>query len=177
MGTTATVAEPPSTTAAATDPVVVVSDEQADVGVDADRWARLALDVLRAEGARGELTLTFVDPDEIAALNAEHLGERGPTDVLSFPLDAELADPLADVPVLLGDVVVCPAVAAAHAERHAGTTDDELALLVVHGVLHVLGHDHAGPGEAARMRERELELLQQHHWNGPAPTAFRQEQQ
>jgi probable rRNA maturation factor len=174
-GTTATVAEPPSTTAAATGPVVVVSDEQANVGVDVERWARLATDVLRAEGARGELTLTFVDGDEIAALNAEHLGERGPTDVLSFPLDAEVADELGDVPRLLGDVVLCPAVAAAQAACHAGTLADELALLVVHGVLHVLGHDHAAPGEAARMRARELELLQRHHWHGSAPTGFRQE--
>ena len=56
------------------------------------------------------------------------------------------------MPVLLGDVVVCPAVAAEQAPTHAGTLDDELALLVVHGVLHVLGHDHAEPAEARRMR-------------------------
>ena len=53
------------------------------------------------------------------------------------------------MPVLLGDVVVCPAVAADQAPTHAGTVDDELALLVVHGVLHVLGHDHAEPAETA----------------------------
>jgi probable rRNA maturation factor len=78
--------------------------------------------------------------------------------------------------VLLGDVVVCPAVAAEQAATHAGTLDDELALLVVHGVLHVLGHDHAEADETATMRARELELLQQHHWSGPAPIGFRQEQ-
>ena len=61
--------------------------------------------------------------------------------------------------MLLGDVVVCPAVAAEQAPTHAGTLDDELALLVVHGVLHVLGHDHAEPDETATMRARELELL------------------
>ena len=59
---------------------------------------------------------------------------------------------------------------------HAGTLDDELALLVVHGVLHVLGHDHAEPDEATAMRSRELELLERHHWDGPAPAGFRQEQ-
>ena len=81
-----------------------------------------------------------------------------------------------DLPLLLGDVVLCPAVAARQAPEHAGTLDDELALLVVHGVLHVLGHDHAEPDQAERMRARERELLEAHHWDGPAPAAFRQEQ-
>ena len=125
--------------------MVVGADEQSDVEVDVDRWCRLATAVLRDGGRDGELTLTFVDRAEIAALNEEHLGHAGPTDVLSFPLDA--ADRAAadgrTVPVLLGDVVICPDVARAQAPTHAGTLDDELALLVVHGVLHVLGHDHA----------------------------------
>jgi probable rRNA maturation factor len=79
------------------------------------------------------------------------------------------------VPVLLGDVVVCPEVAAAQAPEHAGTLDDELALLVVHGVLHVLGHDHAELGEATTMRAQERAHLEAHHWGHPAPPAFRQE--
>ena len=179
--------EPPSTAgvgAADPDPVVVdgvsvvVADEQNEVAVDATRWARLAAAMLSAEGRLGELTLTFVERDEIAALNEEHMGANGPTDVLSFPLDAEV-DP-ADVPagwgpVLLGDVVVCPGVAADNAPTHAGTLDDELALLVVHGVLHVLGHDHAEHDETARMRAAELDHLVALHWHGPAPAAFRQE--
>ncbi len=99
----------------------------------------------------------------------------GPTDVLSFPIDAELADvvlcapspsrgpdrappDLGDMPILLGDVVICPAVAARQAPEHAGTLDDELALLVVHGVLHVLGHDHAEDAERTAMRARELDV-------------------
>ena len=86
------------------------------------------------------------------------------------------AEPLADEPVLLGDVVVCPAVAAEAAPTHAGTLDDELALLVVHGCLHVLGYDHAEPDQTRVMRARELELLTAHHWGGPAPDGFRQEQ-
>jgi len=107
-------------------------------------------------------------------LNAEHMGTQGPTDVLSFPLDDDEPGQR-DVPVLLGDVVVCPAVARDQAPEHAGSLDDELALLVVHGVLHVLGHDHAEPDETAVMRARELELLESFHWDGPAPTSFRQE--
>jgi len=173
------VAEPPSPTLTTfTDEVVVVgADEQDEIDVDVDRWTRLARAVLETEQRRGELTLTFVDRDEIAELNAEHLGKTGPTDVLSFPLDDdEGTSAPRGVPVLLGDVVVCPAVAAEQAATHAGTLDDELALLVVHGVLHVLGHDHAEPDETATMRTRELDLLQQHHWAGPAPAGFRQDQ-
>jgi probable rRNA maturation factor len=175
-------AEPPSPTVGTGSAVTVVgADEQqpgdARVDVDVDRWSRLATLVLEDEGRRGELTLTFVDRDEIAALNAEHMGKGGATDVLSFPLDAldddEVDDP--DVPVLLGDVVVCPDVAREQAPDHAGTLDDELALLVVHGVLHVIGHDHAEPEQTAVMRARELELLTAFHWGGPAPAGFRQD--
>ncbi|MDJ0771636.1 MAG: rRNA maturation RNase YbeY [Ilumatobacter sp.] len=156
---------------------VVVSDEQTEMAIDAPRWAALAAAVLRREGAHGELTLTFVDRAEIAALNREHMGEDGPTDVLSFPLDAGDAygDHLVG-PVLLGDVVVCPAVAAEAAPSHAGTVDDELALLTVHGVLHVLGHDHAEPDEARLMRAREIELLSELHWHGGPPAGFVHEQ-
>jgi probable rRNA maturation factor len=158
-------------------PRVVCTDvrspaEAAALAVDVDRWRRLALDCLGDEGVGGELTLTFVDRDEIADLNLEHMGVDGPTDVLSFPLDD---DSPAGVPTLLGDVVVSPAVAAAQAVDHAGSVDDELALLVVHGILHVLGHDHAALTETQRMRARELELLRAHHWGGPAPDGFRQE--
>lgn len=169
--------EPPSPPLTAARAIVVGADEQAEIAVDADRWCRLAQTVLDDERRAGELTLTFVDRSEIAALNAEHLGHDGPTDVLSFPLDDDRADrtDFGDVPVLLGDVVICPAVAAEQAPGHAGTLDDELALLVVHGVLHVLGHDHADDDERRSMQDRELVLLQHHHWGGPAPIAFRQE--
>ena len=170
--------DPPSPTGVGP-PIVVCADEQDDVDIDAARWGALAEAVLRAEGVSGELTLTFVDPAEIATLNAEHMGVPGPTDVLSFPLDAATMNASENVdgtPVLLGDVVVCPAVAAAAAPDHGGSVDDELALLVVHGVLHVLGHDHQHPDEMARMRAREVDLLQELHWNGPVPAAFRQEQ-
>ena len=143
-----------------------------EVGVDVERWRRLALDVLAVEGAVGELTLTFVDVDDIAELNEHHMGKQGPTDVLSFPMDDE---PVDGVPTLLGDVVISPAVAAGQFADHAGTLDDELALLVVHGILHVLGHDHAEPDETAVMRGREVALLERFHWGGSAPSGFRQQ--
>ena len=115
----------------------------------------------------------------MAELNGRFMGAEGPTDVLAFPIDDPIEpgrwpdagstgpdrEPpeLADLPVLLGDVVVCPAVAARQAPEHAGTFDDELALLVVHGVLHILGHDHAAPEETARMQAKERELLERFH--------------
>jgi len=177
------------------DPEVFCSDEQSDVEIDLPRWQRLAERVLGAEGIRGgtEMSVIFVAEPDIAELNESFLGVVGPTDVLSFPIDAADLDlpptsggatrgpdraPLdpSDLPLLLGDVVICPSVAARQAPTHAGTLDDELALLVVHGILHVLGHDHAEPEETKVMRKRELELLEQLHWGGPAPVGFRQEQ-
>ena len=152
---------------------VVVDDVQDEVAVDASRWASLAAAALDAEGVAGELTLTFVDRAEITALKVEHFGDPGdhPTDVLSFPLDSPGLE-TEGMPVLLGDVVICPAVALEQCESHAGTLDDELALLVVHGVLHILGHDHTEPAEAAVMKGRELALLESLHWLGAAPSGF-----
>jgi probable rRNA maturation factor len=157
------------------------ADEQDGEPVDVDRWVTLARDVLVAEGVRGEaeLSLLFVDEAAIAELNHRFMESEGPTDVLAFPIDDPVAsgrwpdagtagpdrdepDP-ADLPLLLGDVVVCPAVARRQASEHAGSYEDELALLVVHGVLHVLGHDHAEPDETSVMQARERELLDRFH--------------
>lgn len=158
-----------------------VSDEQADVAVDVDRWQRLALAVLADEGVEGEceLSVLFVDEPTIAELNGRFMGSDGPTDVLSFPIDGEpdpsgrwpdsggpapdRDDDVEDLPLLLGDVVVCPAVAHRNAPGHAGTADDETALLVVHGILHLLGMDHAEEGERLEMQARERELLAAYH--------------
>ena len=144
--------------------------DTADPPVDIDRWRALAHASLVTEGATGELTVAFVDEADIAELNAEHMGAVGPTDVLSFPMDDE---PQFGVPRLLGDVVVAPEVALSQYPEHAGTYDDEIALLIVHGVLHILGHDHADPTEAERMRRRERALLVEHHWGAQPPDGFR----
>jgi probable rRNA maturation factor len=148
-------------------------DERDLLAVDVERWRTLAFDVLAEEGGEGELTLSFVGRDEIADLNREHMGKQGSTDVLSFPLDEQ---PAPGVPTLLGDVVVSPAVALDQFADHAGTIDDELALLVVHGILHVLGHDHRESEETARMRDRESMLLRRLHWRGEQPAGFRDDQ-
>ena len=157
-------------------PIVVAYDEQDDHPLDLERWRQLAQDVLTSQGIQfGELTVMFVDEQTIADLHDVHMGDPSPTDVLSFPLDAESAieASIDDVPLLLGDVVVCPAVAMRNSPEHAGTITDELALLVVHGTLHILGHDHAEPATEQAMQARERELLERYHWRGDAPDTFR----
>jgi probable rRNA maturation factor len=128
--------------------------------VDLDPLADLLGAVLAAEGVppSAEASLQLVGADTIAALNAEHLGGTGPTDVLSFPLDGTDGPDDGDE-WLVGDVVVCAAVAADQAPAHAGTLQDELALLVVHGGLHLCGWDHAEPADRDAMWVRERELL------------------
>ena len=157
---------------------VFVADEQNDHPVDNMRWMRLAEHVLTEEGVRGdaELAVLFVDEESMSDLNKRFLGKDGPTDVLAFPIDEEppesgrspdsggsgpgyLPTEPADLPTLLGDVVICPAVAQRNAPDHAGTYDDELALLIVHGILHLMGRDHVDPEEAEAMEARERELL------------------
>jgi probable rRNA maturation factor len=157
------------------------ADEQADREVALEAMVALTRSVLEAEGARNgaEVSLLFVDEPTIAELNARFLGREGPTDVLSFPLDDEPlgpgrqpdaggtgpGEPIEDEPPeLLGDVVVCPKVASANAARDGVTYDDELALLVVHGTLHLLGWDHEADDEATAMEARERELLLA-HWS------------
>ena len=107
-------------------------------------------------GVAGELTLSFVDRDDIAELNVEHMGVTGPTDVLSFPMDDE---PLPGVPTLLGDVVISVPTAQRQAHELGHDLDHELKVLLVHGICHLLGHDHHEPEEARRMRALEAALL------------------
>lgn len=172
---------------------VFVSDEQTDIDVESVRWQTLASRVLEAEGVRGqaEMALLFVSREAIHEMNRVHMGVDAPTDVLAFPIDlvdnsratgptARSATPVlarvdaGELPLLVGDVVVCPDVAREQAPNHAGTLDDEIALLVTHGVLHVLGYDHDTDTNANKMRSRERALLEQLHWNGNAPVAFAQ---
>ncbi|HEX2024760.1 MAG TPA: rRNA maturation RNase YbeY [Actinomycetota bacterium] len=103
----------------------------------------LARSTLVAEGAGGvELAVSLVGSDEMEELHKRYLREAGPTDVLSFTMDEE---------GLLGDVVICPEVAASHSEDLAA----ELRLLLVHGILHLLGYDHHDDAERRAMWERQ----------------------
>ncbi|MCY3632517.1 MAG: rRNA maturation RNase YbeY [bacterium] len=146
--------------------VVVVSDRQQDLLVVQDRWAGLLRRVLAEErvDVPWEAGLSFVAVDEMAALNAAHRGIDRPTDVLAFGADDGHAPRADDEPRLVGDVVICPSVAASNAEAHGKTLDDELALLVVHGTLHLLGYDHINDSDAELMEGREQELLTSAEW-------------
>ena len=160
------------------DPVeVFVADEQSEIAVDALRWVRLARMVLEEQGVRGdaELSMLFVDEKSMSDLNERFLSREGPTDVLAFPMDDELIESgrqpdqggrgpgsptePSDAPILVGDVVICPRVAERQAKEHLISMDDEMSLLVVHGVLHLLGFDHEDDDEAVVMERRERELM------------------
>jgi probable rRNA maturation factor len=120
--------------------VEVEVSNRSGLAVDEVAAAGLARQVLAAEGvADGELGLAFVDADEMQALKHEHLGVDEPTDVLSFPLDGLDALPDGE-PRALGDVVLCPEI-----------VGDEWRWPLVHGLLHLLGHEH---GAAMEARER-----------------------
>lgn len=135
---------------------VFVADEQAASGeapvVDVERLQRLALHVLsdRRVPDAMELSILCVDREDMAQLNGHHMGKQGPTDVLAFPMDLP-GETLPGEPAILGDVVLCPAVAAQQAGERDRPFEAELDLLVVHGILHLLGHDHAEPEERAEM--------------------------
>ena len=143
-------------------PVVVTMNDQDDKVVNTSAWEALARQVLVYEGVSddAELNLTFIGSAEMAELNAQHMNKVGPTDVLSFPLEDDPlhAEPLnvEGQPRLLGDVLICPQVVHTQAPN---TPVEEMALMVVHGVLHILGMDHQVPEEAAVMRAAEQRHL------------------
>jgi probable rRNA maturation factor len=125
-------------------PRVLVEDRQASP-VDVDGLVALAAACLAGEGAtNAELSISFVTEEEMADLHVRYMAEEGSTDVLSFPLD----DVDEDGVRVLGDVVVAPAVAARNNPSDPAT---EMRLLLVHGILHLLGHDHEEQDERAAM--------------------------
>ncbi|HXY45523.1 MAG TPA: rRNA maturation RNase YbeY [Acidimicrobiales bacterium] len=175
---------------------VFVADEQSQQPVDVRRWSALAERLLvdRGLGADVEVNVLFVDEAAISSLNERFLSREGPTDVLSFPIEDDLTLPIGPpgmisppgsgpgrrledyedespgpgIPLLLGDVVICPEVAARNAPEHTGSYDDELALLLVHGILHLLGMDHEDEEEAVAMEALEQELLGRHYRETPS---------
>jgi probable rRNA maturation factor len=144
-------------------------------GVDVDEaslasLARHVLDGMRVHPL-AELSVLLVDELAMTELHMRWMGEPGPTDVLSFPMD-EIRPPQPggthadhssaeppEIPGLLGDVVICPQVAAVQARQASHGTEDEISLLAAHGILHLLGYDHAEPEEHAVMFSLQDQLL------------------
>ena len=144
---------------------VELSDEQDDP-LEHEPLRRLAATVITGEllPADTQVALTFVDVDAMTGLNEKHMGRTGPTDVLSFPIEALTPGrvpktPEGGPPLMLGDVVVCPTVVRRNALAAEVPFEDEMALMVVHGILHLLGYDHEDDGDAEKMEQRERDLL------------------
>ncbi len=135
---------------------VFLANEQA-LSFDEISLTRLARHTLSAEDVDegAELSLLFVEPEYIKILNKRFAGDDHATDVLAFPMMEDDEDDS----FLLGDVVICPEIADENARRLGHGLDTELAALVVHGTLHLLGYDHHKAEDKARMDTRAAEIL------------------
>ncbi len=151
---------------------------QNESGIDLDvrrtqQLARFVMDRMRVH-PQAELCVTAVDEETIAELNAKWMEKEGPTDVLAFPMDELRPGHVNEEPEegVLGDLVLCPSVAEQQATTAGHAVQDELDLLTVHGILHLLGYDHGEPGEHREMFGLQARLLAE--WLGrddtPAPT-------
>ena len=109
---------------------------------------------------QSDLTIMFVDPDPIAELHERWMSLEGPTDVMSFPMD-ELrpGDGKTTMEGVLGDLVICPWVAAQQAAAAGHSTMQEMMLLTIHGILHLLGYDHVTPEQERQMFGLQRQLL------------------
>lgn len=145
--------------------MIFLADEQTEQ-VGLSDLHSLAEIILKQEGFPddAEVTLLLVSESEMASYNARFLDRDQPTDVLAFPVEELLPGVVPDVdpqgpPLMLGDVVVAPAYVRRQAEEHGVGFEDEMALMVTHGILHLLGYDHVDDADAERMEARERELL------------------
>lgn len=144
---------------------IFLADEQTEhVGID--DLHSLAELVLREEEYPddAEVTLLLVSESEMASYNEKFLDRKGPTDVLAFPVEELLPGVVPDddphgPPLMLGDVIIAPSYVRRQAADHGVSFDDEMALMVTHGILHLLGYDHVDDGDAERMEARERELM------------------
>lgn len=138
-------------------------NNESGVAADEAEIAALARHVLTAMHVhpQAELSVVMVDEATIERLHVQWMDEPGPTDVLSFPMD-ELrpgSESEESPPGLLGDVVLCPQVAQRQAVAAGHSTEEELLLLSTHGILHLLGFDHADPAEEKEMFGLQRKLL------------------
>jgi len=147
---------------------VEISVEERFRGLVDEGWARrIAQTVLKAEEVAPpyEVSLVFTDSETVKQLNRDYRGVDEPTDVLAFYMlpqkggDSSFALP-PDGVTRLGEVIISYPQAAEQAKEQGHSPERELALLVIHGILHLLGYDHEEPEEESKMREREIELLE-----------------
>jgi probable rRNA maturation factor len=144
---------------------------ESGVEVDAPRLASIARFVLASQKVHplAELSILLMDEPSMESLHVKWMDEPGATDVMAFPMDdldisRGPGDDADAAPTLLGDVVICPQFAAAQATKAGHSLEDELAVLCTHGVLHLLGYDHAEPEDEKVMFALTDELLRQ--WRG-----------
>ncbi len=141
---------------------VEISDTQGHLRTDASEVIELARRVLIGEGRRdASISIALVDQVSIHTLNRVHLSHDWPTDVISFTL----SNP--DEPTLVGELVVSAEMAVATAAEDGATPRDELALYIVHGLLHLCGYDDSNESDAAEMRRREDEILTDLGYSNP----------
>lgn len=143
--------------------MAVEINNESGIEVDEEALQRLALYALGFLNVHrdAELAIVLVDEGAMEQLHLQWMDEPGPTDVLSFPMD-ELRPGSDDEPTppgLLGDIVLCPQVAIAQAEAAGHSTLDELLLLTTHGLLHLLGFDHAEPEDEKEMFGVQRDVL------------------
>ena len=144
--------------------IEIANETAYDVDVVAlERLARFVLDRMGVNPLI-ELSIRLVEVEPMTSLHEHFMNEPGPTDVLAFPMDElndqrDDGDDESEPPTLLGDVVLCPAVAEQQARQAGHDTEAELQLLCTHGVLHLLGYDHADETEAREMFGLQTELL------------------
>lgn len=136
---------------------------ETEYAIDGTEYVALAEYVLHQMhvSPRTDLCIMFIEPDPMEELHAKWLGLAGPTDVMSFPMD-ELRPGTAFKPSpggVLGDICICPDVAEDQAIMAGHSHEEEMLLLATHGILHLLGYDHAEPEEKELMFELQRKLL------------------
>ena len=144
---------------------VFLANEQGE-RVELTELRGLAETILRDEGypETAEVTILLVSDDEMAGYNERFLDRDGPTDVLAFPLEELIPGVTPDLnphgpPLMLGDVLIAPSYVRRNAAEMGVGYEDEIALMVTHGLLHLLGYDHEDDEDAQRMEDKERHLL------------------
>lgn len=126
---------------------------------DLEGWAEAVIERMREAPEAVEVCIRVVDAAESRQLNSSFRGQDRPTNVLSFPADVEIPEAEEGTDRILGDIVICDPVVRREAQTQNKSVHDHYAHMVVHGMLHLYGHDHVDPDEAEAMEDTEREIL------------------